>query len=239
MRGNRPPFLVVVIIVTLVALPVRAVEDSADGPALPEDLPTGWYARIQTSAGTILVRLLPEQAPQSVAHFVAFAEGKLEWTDALTGETHKDRLYDGIQVIYAEAGARFEIGSPNGTVSGGPTAWIPRDEGHAPFNFNSGGRIGMSQGPGQPISGYRFFVTAGAQPLLSGRLPCFGTVVSGQEVVLEITAVKTHPNGRPIEPVTIQAVRILRQGNPPPLAEPRSHRPTRAEPVLEEAPSAN
>ena len=40
-------------------------------------LDEGWYARLETDRGMILIRLLPDQAPQSVAHFAALAEGKL------------------------------------------------------------------------------------------------------------------------------------------------------------------
>jgi hypothetical protein len=48
-------------------------------------------------------------------------------------------------------------------------------------------------------------------------------------VVTEITAVKTYSNGRPIEPVTIEKVRIFKIGDPPPLEEPVPHHPTPAE----------
>ena len=53
--------------------------------------------------------------------------------------------------------------------------------------------------------------------------------------VYRITEVKTHKNGRPIEPVTIEKIRIFSVGNPPPIPEPdavRSESPRngRAEP---------
>jgi peptidyl-prolyl cis-trans isomerase A (cyclophilin A) len=219
--------------------PVDAAERSADSPALPEDLAEGWYASIQTSMGHILARLLPDQAPQSVAHFVAFAEGRLEWTDPLTGETRKGPLYDGTQIHFVKAGARFEAGSPTGKGYGGPTVWVPRNEGHAPLNFHTAGRLGMTAGPGKLISAHQFFVTAAAQPFMSGRFPCFGTVVEGGDVVLNITTVKAHPSGRPLEPVTIETIRIIRQGDPPPLAELEAYRPQREDAIFEEAPSVD
>ena len=59
--------------------------DAAAGFVPAEGLAEGLYARIETSLGRIVARLLPEQAPQSVAHFAAMAEGQLEWFDMTTG----------------------------------------------------------------------------------------------------------------------------------------------------------
>jgi hypothetical protein len=46
---------------------------------LPGFVPQGWYARLDTDKGPIVAKLLPDQAPQSVAHFAALAQGRLEW----------------------------------------------------------------------------------------------------------------------------------------------------------------
>ena len=70
-----------------------------------EGLPDGWYAQIETSEGTIVALLHPDQAPQSVAHFASFAEGTQSWTDATTGEVLKRPYYDGAAVHKAIASA--------------------------------------------------------------------------------------------------------------------------------------
>jgi peptidyl-prolyl cis-trans isomerase A (cyclophilin A) len=239
MRGGRLLSVLGLFALVLTAVTVCAEEGSKKRAALPDDLPAGWYAWIQTSEGRILARLLPEQAPQSVAHFVAFAEGSLEWIDPVTGEMRKGPLYDGTRVHFVKAGARFEAGSPTGEGYGGPTVWVPHNEGYAPLNFHTAGRLGMTAGPGKLISAHQFFVTAAAQPFMSGKFPCFGTVVSGQDVVLKITTVKAHPNGRPKEPVTIKTIRIFRRGNPPPLAELQPFRPQKEDAMFEAAPSVD
>jgi cyclophilin family peptidyl-prolyl cis-trans isomerase len=201
----------------------------APEPALPLDLPEGWYARIETSKGRIVARLLPEQAPQAVAHFAALAEARLEWTDPATGESRKNHFYDGTRVHRAEAGIRFEAGSPTGTGRGGPEIWVPFEEKNGPIGFNAGGRLGMTRAPGRRVSGYQFFVTATAQPFMTGGYPCFGVVVSGLDVVMDITSVKTYSNGRPMEPVIIEEIRIFSRGDPRPLPEPRKHQPEPAQ----------
>ena len=192
---------------------------------LPEHAPEGWYARIETSMGVIIAKLLPEQAPQAVAHFAQLARGELPWTDLLTGETRKGRFYDGSQVHRAVAGMRFEAGDPTGTGRGGPAIYIP-EEGLGPVNFDTAGRLGMTRAPGHRISAYQFFVTASAQPFLTGRHPCFGVVVSGRDVVMAISGVKTYSNGRPIDPVTIESVRIFAVGDPAPLPKPEPYHPS-------------
>jgi peptidyl-prolyl cis-trans isomerase A (cyclophilin A) len=212
----------------LVLSPAPGAQETGDGAetfALPGNLPEGWYARIETDHGRILARLLPEQAPQAVAHFAALAQGRLDWVDPVSGETRSGRFYDGNRVHRVEAGSRFEAGDPTGTGRGGPILWIPPDEGLGPVDFNVAGRLGMTRAPGRRVSAYQFFVTATAQPFLSGHHPCFGVVVSGWDVVFEISAVPAYPNGRPVDPVTIEEIRILPQGDPPPLPEPRPHQP--------------
>lgn len=188
-----------------------------------EELAPGWYARIDTSMGRIVVHLLPGQAPQAVAQFVALAKGEVERTDPMTGEAIEGPYYDGTSVYLAKAGLRFEAGDPTSTGGGGPPLWVSSKEGGGPVNFHAAGRLGLNLTPGRGASPYSFFITAAAQPQFSGLYPCFGTVVQGLDVILRITAVKTRRDDRPIEPVLINKVRIFTVGDPPGLAEPVSY----------------
>lgn len=201
----------------------RCDDPPAIEPGLPENLPVGWYARIETSMGRIVARLHPEQAPQAVAQFAALAGGELERADPLTGEVGKCHFYDGVSVYLATAGIRFEAGDPTGVAHGGPSLWVSPQEGHGLVDFLEGGRLGMNLVPGRGASPYGLIVTAWPQPRFVGQFPCFGSVVSGLDVVARISEVKTHPSGRPIEPVVIEQVRVFSVGDPPPLAEPVSY----------------
>lgn len=216
-----------VLTVVIIAMPAALAEatDSAFTP--PEGLSEAWYARIDTSMGRIIVRLLPDQAPQSVAHFAALAEGRLEWFNRVTGEQEKGPYYDGNKVHRAVAGHMFEAGSAPDPDQGSPDLFVP-PEGRGPVNFHGPGRVGMATENGQ-ISGVRFFVTDAAQPRLTGLFPCVGVVVSGREVVTRISSVKTHRNGRPIEAPVIERIRVFSVGDPAPLPEPEPYRPQRKE----------
>lgn len=211
-----------------------AVED--DGYVPPARLQEGWYARIETDRGRIVAMLLPEQAPQSVAHFAALAQGRLAWTDPVTGEVFREPYYDGIAIHKAEAGRLIEAGDRHGTGNGAPLMYVPR-EGLGPVTFHSPGRLGMTAAPGGKISAVQFFATYAAQPWLTDRHPCFGVIVEGREVVFELSSVKTYSNGRPVEPVRITKVRIFAVGEPPPLPTPEEYWPPPQKFELRETPA--
>jgi len=206
--------------------PVEAADDAFQPP---DGLRGGWYARIETSMGQIIARLLPDQAPQAVAYFARLAEGELDWTDPVTDETMSGHYYDGVKVHYAKAGFQFEAGDRYGSGSSPPLIWIPEAP-DGPFTFNFPGRLGMTRGSIGSISGVQFFITASPQPKMIRRYPCFGEVVAGLDVVFDITAVPTYRNGRPVDDVVIEKIRVFKIGEPKPIPEPVPYQPTPATP---------
>lgn len=212
-----------------VAAPPAAAQPAPAKPA-EEGLPAGltldpgWYARIDTTKGTIIARLLPEQAPQSVAHFAALAEGRLPWIDPFTGQTKTGNYYDSVEVHLVESGQRFEAGDRTGTGRGAPPFYVPPETGGA-VGLDRPGRLGMTRQSLGRVSGVQFFVTSVGTPWLRGMHPCFGEVVSGMDVVRAITSVKTGPYGKPVDPITIQKIRIHKVGDVAPLPEPVRYRP--------------
>lgn len=196
---------------------------AAPPPDAPDALPEGWYAVVDTSKGAFTVRLLAEQAPQTVAHFAAFAEGRLEWIDTETGRTMKEPYYDGVLVHKIATGERIEAGDRTGTGRGYPLVYVPLEKGPVDFTFPY--RMGMTRSGGGKISAALFFVTGTAQSDLNGRFPCFGEVVKGKETVDAICATPVDREGRPAVPVEIRSIRISRSGNPPPIPEPVPYTP--------------
>jgi peptidyl-prolyl cis-trans isomerase A (cyclophilin A) len=206
----------------VLGLSLLAMVALADDPGRdwkpPGDWPEGWYARIETPRGRIVVQLHPEQAPQSVAHFVALAEGKLPWTDPVTGEEKTGRYYDNAPVNRSIGATMFQVGERSSADTFAPFVYVPALP-VQPINFNAGWRMGNVR-VGTQVSAARWLITAGAMPGLNRTVPCFGTVVLGQEAVFQLTSLKTHPNEQPIDDVRIQAVRVFSVGAPPPLEEP-------------------
>jgi len=205
------------VILAILGLLLAAAVAPAAAADLPENLPQGWYARIDTTMGTMVARLLPDNAPQAAAHFAALAEGRFPWSDLVTGEQKQGRYYDGIPIHKAVAGERFEAGDATGTGRGAPLIYSPAERG--PMGFERPYRVGMTRGSLNRVSGVLFFVTVGNMSYLNATHPCFGELVSGQDVAWNIATVKTNSMGKPLEPVIIQSVRIVAVGSPPPLPE--------------------
>ncbi len=212
------------------ALTLTAADESVGEFTPPEGLPDGWFARIDTSEGRIIARLLPVQAPQSVAHFAALAEGRLEWFDETSGQLQKYPYYDGVKVHRVAAGRLFEAGNPPRLGQIGPELFVP-NEGFAPVNFSRPGRLGMVREPGA-TSGVRFLVTASGQADLNRHSPCFGMVVSGLAVVVNISPKKAYRNGTPIDPPVIERIRIFSVGEVAPLPETEPYTEERTRPSL-------
>jgi peptidyl-prolyl cis-trans isomerase A (cyclophilin A) len=219
----------------LLLLLVLLVAVAASGGAEQQGRPQGWYAVVDTTLGAFTFRLLPEQAPQTVAHFAAFAEGRMEFVDPYNGSKKKVPYYDGIAIHKAVYGQRFEAGDPTGTGHGMPPVWVPAEPG--PNNFLHPYRVGMTSASLKRISGVLFFVSIVSEPYLNASHNCFGEVVEGREIVEQICNVKTNADGAPLEPVVMKHIRIEKSGNPPPLPDPIPYSPP--VPVLGLTPKAN
>ena len=174
-------------------------------------LKPGTYARFDTSMGTFIVRLWPDKAPQTVANFIALAQGSI---DTFTGKPGKSKpYYEGS--IFHRVIPRFMI-QGGGTVRGNdivsPLYTIP-DEFDPKFKFDRAGILAMAN-TGQPHSASsQFFITVAPYPSLNGKYTPFGEVASGLSVVQKISAVKTTgpkgaPPNRPLEPAVIKSVTI-------------------------------
>jgi peptidyl-prolyl cis-trans isomerase A (cyclophilin A) len=205
------------------ALVLLLIASASLAVADPPQRPEGWYAVVDTTLGSFTFRLLTEQAPQTVAHFVAFAEGRMEFVDPLTGNKKKVPYYDGLAIHKTKFAQWFEAGDPTGTGHGMPPVWVPSEPG--PNNFSHPYRVGMTSASLKRISGVLFFATIVAEPALNGSHNCFGEIVQGRDVVEEICNVKIDNDGKPLEPVVIRHIAIVKSGNPPPLPEPVHYDP--------------
>jgi peptidyl-prolyl cis-trans isomerase A (cyclophilin A) len=70
------------------------------------------YATIETSRGTIGVRLLDAEAPNTVANFVELATGQKAFKDPLTGQQHAAPFYDGLLFHRVVPGVMIQGGDP-------------------------------------------------------------------------------------------------------------------------------
>jgi peptidyl-prolyl cis-trans isomerase A (cyclophilin A) len=169
-------------------------------------------ATLETSQGTITVRLFPDYAPKTVRNFVELAEGGREWTDPRTGAVTKEKLYDG--TIFHRVIPQFMIqgGDPLGTGTGGP-GYKFDDEIHPDKTFDKPYLVAMAnagtQG-GRGTNGSQFFITTVPTYWLNGKHTIFGEVISGQNVVDAIVGAPTKPGDRPVTDIVLRSVTISR-----------------------------
>ncbi len=167
-------------------------------------------AVVNTSAGSFVIDLKPELAPNHVGYFMKLAgegayngtafhriirHGIVQGGDPLSKDPAKTSLYGtgGLGVLKAEI-------STESATRGAVAAVIQ---------------------PGKPDSaGAQFFVCVSDQPALDGKYTIFGRVSEGLDVVTKISEADASPDGKPLSRIEITSVTI--RDTPPPEVEPFS-----------------
>jgi cyclophilin family peptidyl-prolyl cis-trans isomerase len=165
-------------------------------------------AVVTTTAGTFIIDLRPDLAPNHVGYFVKLAQagaydgtifhrvvrlGIIQGGDPLSKDPARATQYGtgGLGVLKAE---------------------ISREK-------HTRGAVSAVLQPGKPDSaGSQFFVCVTDQPALDGTYTIFGRVSEGLDVVQKISEVAADGRGAPAERVEIRSVSI--RDTPPPEPEP-------------------
>ncbi len=139
-------------------------------PPVTIDQTKSYTATLETEDGDIVVDLFPDVAPIAVNSFIFLAENG--W-------------YDGVTFHRVLPGFVAQGGDPTGTGFGGP-GYAYNIEVSEEVTFDSAGLLAMANS-GPESNGSQFFITYDALPDLNGRFTIFGQVISGMEVVENIT----------------------------------------------------
>ena len=177
---------------------------------------------MNTTMGSIKIKLFPEHAPKTVENFLGHA---------------KSGYYNGI--IFHRVIPKFMIqgGDPTGTGMGGESIWGGSFEDECvPELMNIRGALSMANaGPG--TNGSQFFIVQapsvdvsmlkqmevrgwskeevevykknGGTPWLDGKHTVFGQVIEGMEVVDAITNVDRNSQDKPKEDVKIESITVV------------------------------
>jgi peptidyl-prolyl cis-trans isomerase B (cyclophilin B) len=188
--------------------PVTVAAGASFKTPLTLDQTKNKQAVLDTSAGTIVIQLLPEAAPNHVGYFIKLARegayngtvfhravklGIIQGGDPLSKDPAKRALYGsgGLGVLKAE----------------------PNPETH------TRGAVSAVLQPGKPDSaGSQFFICIAEQPTLDGQYTVFGRVVEGLDIAETISQGATDAEGRLNDRVEIKSVTI--RDTPPPEAVP-------------------
>lgn len=179
----------------------------------PAPLQPGTYAYIQTSMGEIVCRLLPAQAPKTVANFIGLATGTKGWVDSKTGKERHTPFYNGLTFHRVIKGFMIQGGDPLASGEGGP-GFALDDEISPNLNFEKPGMLAMAKRSFPNSAGSQFFITTAAAPWLEGKYSIFGEVVEGQDVVDTISELPADDNDKPQTAVRIEKITIRKIGEP-------------------------
>lgn len=136
-------------------------------PPMTIDPETNYTATITTPRGDIVIRLLPDIAPQSVNNFVFLA---------------REGFYDGLTWHRVMENFMAQGGDPEGTGTGGPGYTIP-DEFTNEILFDRPGLVAMARPNAPDSAGSQFFITTAPAPWLNEQYTIFGEVTEGQAIV--------------------------------------------------------
>lgn len=167
------------------------------------------FAIFETNKGNFKVKFFNETAPKTVENFVGLAEGTKEWTNPKTGEKVKTPFYDGLIFHRVIPDFMIQGGCPLGNGTGGPGYRFEDEFSPKSPKHDKPGILSMANA-GPNTNGSQFFVTVAPTPHLNGRHTVFGEVVEGLDVVMGISTVRTGSMDRPVEPVVIKHIQIVK-----------------------------
>jgi peptidyl-prolyl cis-trans isomerase A (cyclophilin A) len=163
--------------------------------------------------------LLPDAAPKTVANFQGLATGTKSWTDPKTQRSRRTPFYNGLTFHRVIKGFMIQAGDPLANGEGGPGYSID-DEPTPDLHFDKPGMLAMAKTSAPNSAGSQFFITTAPAPHLDGKYTIFGEVVTGQEVVNQISELPTDESDKPQTPVTIRRLSVRRVGPVKPSASP-------------------
>jgi cyclophilin family peptidyl-prolyl cis-trans isomerase len=143
---------------------LKAEMAKREAEAKSDDLPR---VKLSTTKGDIVVELFENEAPNTVANFVALVE---------------KGFYDGTPFHRVIGGFMAQGGDPTGTGTGGPGHVIECECGKADARLHFLGSLSMAHA-GQDTGGSQFFLTFRPTEHLDGKHTVFGRVIEGLDVL--------------------------------------------------------
>ena len=171
---------------------------------------SGKQAVVNTTAGTIVIDLRPDLAPNHVGYFMKLAR------DGAFNGTVFHRV---IRLAIVQGGDPLSKDPAKTAVYGTGGLGVLKAEFSA--ERATRGAVAAVLQPNRPDSGgSQFFICVTDQPSLDGKYTIFGRVSEGMEVVQKISEAPADAEGRPNDRIVISSAMI--RDTPPPEPEPFS-----------------
>jgi peptidyl-prolyl cis-trans isomerase A (cyclophilin A) len=200
------------------AQPAAELPDAPAATAAAMTHPNGPTVVMDTSMGRITCQFYQAQAPKAVANFIALAEGTKDWTDPETKKIqHHKPFFNGTTFHRVIPEFMIQGGDPTGTGMGDP-GYSFDDELDPNLSFDAPGKLAMANS-GPNTNGSQFFITETAVDSLNMHYTLFGQCDDSSVLVVKtIARVQRDRQDKPLTPVILKKVTIVREGQPLPPA---------------------
>ena len=152
--------------ISLIALGAKQFTEC---PPFAIDPAKQYIATIHTEKGDITIQLFADKAPLAVNSFLFLAQ---------------QGWFEGVTFHRVIPGFVAQAGDPSGTGQGGPGYLFNNET--SDLKFDKPGMVGMANS-GPNTNGSQFFITYAPAPHLDGSYTIFGQVISGMDVVEQLT----------------------------------------------------
>jgi cyclophilin family peptidyl-prolyl cis-trans isomerase len=145
-------------------------------PAVSVQTTRQYIATLHTEKGDVVLQLFPNKAPITVNSFLFLARNG--WYDNITFHRVLPDLF-------------AQTGDPSGTGKGNPGYYVITEI-DSSLKFDRPGVVAMVNS-GPDTSGSQFFITYAATPDFDGQYTIFGQVLSGMDVLRQLTTRDAQP----------------------------------------------
>ena len=216
---------------------VKSTATTPKKPATSAASAVSKYPRaiFNTTAGQIICELFPDKAPITVDNFIGLATGTKEWTNpASRAKMRGVPYFNGTVFHRVIPDFMIQGGDPLGNGAGGPGYKFKNE--YSDLVFDKPGRLAMANA-GVDTNGSQFFITVTSKPLyqLNGRYTIFGQC-GNLEVANRIANAPKTMNmsgeySKPLNPVRVTKVTIVKAGQPAPATTPTAAPKTATKPA--------
>ena len=159
-------------------------------PPFTVDPASSYLVTLHMGKGDVVIELYPDKAPLAVNSFIFLA---------------RQGWYDGVTFHRVIPGFMAQTGDPSGTGRGNPGYFYKNED--SSLTFDKPGVVGVANS-GRDTNGSQFFITYAPAPHLNGGFTIFGQVVSGMEILEQLTPRDPEQNPSQAEGDTLISVEI-------------------------------
>ena len=176
---------------TIIRLYALGARQYATCPPMTINPFTKYVATLHTTKGDLVIQLFPDKAPMAVNNFIFLA---------------RNGWFDGVMFHTVVPGLLAQTGDPSATGYGGPGYAFSNEV--SDLKFDREGVVAMANS-GLDSNGSQFFITYAPVPDMDGMYTIFGQLISGMDVLKQLTPRNPTQGGPLSQGDVILGVEIL------------------------------